>query len=176
MPIEDKDPASHNSWLSPNIEIGNENTIEGRGMFALQPLAPGDLIAVWGGDVVTTADFKKLPEPQRRQSAQVEDGFYLVSRKEGPGDFINHCCDANAGLDGQIVIRAMRAIRIGEEVCIDYAMCDSTPDEDFTCSCGSAICRHTVTGDDWQLPDLQRRYAGYFSPYIQRKIDKLARG
>lgn len=58
-------------------------------------------------------------------------------------------------------------------MCIDYAMCDSTPGEEFSCSCGSAICRHIVTGDDWKLPQLQKRYAGYFSPYLQRKIDVL---
>jgi SET domain-containing protein len=162
-----------NSWLSPKLEIREEETIEGRGMFARQPLKKGEIVTIWGGDVVPTAEFKKLPEYQKRQSAQVEDGFYLVSSKPGPGDFINHCCDANAGLNGQIVIVAMRDIAVGEEVCIDYSMCDSTPDEDFECACGAANCRHTVTSEDWKLPDLRQRYAGYFSPYLQRKIDQL---
>lgn len=27
-----------------------------------------------------------------------------------------------------------------------------------------------MTGKDWQRPDLQRRYAGYFSLFIWRKI------
>lgn len=162
-----------NSWFSPKLEIRNEKTIEGRGMFALQPIAKGELVVVWGGDVVTTARFKQLPEYQKRQSAQVEENFYLVSTKPGPGDYINHCCDANAGLDGQIAVVAMREIKPGEEVCIDYAMCDSTPGEDFTCSCASPICRHTVTAEDWKLPELQKRYAGYFSPYLQHKIDRF---
>jgi len=161
-----------NSWLSPKLEIKQEKTIQGRGMFASQPIAKGELIAVWGGDVVATADWRKLPEEQRRQSAQVEEDFYLVSTKPGPGDFINHCCGPNAGLDGQIVIVAMRAIQAGEEVCIDYAMCDGSPGEEFSCACGAANCRHTVTGDDWQLPELQKRYAGYFSPYLQHRIDQ----
>jgi SET domain-containing protein len=172
MPDEtDLRPAHPNSWLSPKIEIRQEKTIEGRGMFASQPLIKGDLIAVWGGDVVTTEEFHNLPFESQRQSAQVEDGFHLVSTKTGPGDWVNHCCDANAGLDGQIVIRAMRDIKVGEEVCIDYAMVDSTPGEDFECSCGRANCRKLVTADDWKLPDLQARYKGYFSPFIQRKID-----
>ena len=29
-----------------------------------------------------------------------------------------------------------------------------------------------MTGDDWKLPELQTRYAGHFSPYIQRRIEK----
>lgn len=162
-----------NSWISPKLEIRQEETIEGRGMFALQPIGKGEIVTIWGGDVVPTADFKTLPEYQKRQSAQVEDGFYLVSSKPGPGDYINHCCDANAGLQGQIVVVAMRDIKPGEEVCIDYAMCDSTPGEDFECSCGAANCRRLITSDDWKLPDLRQRYAGYFSPYLLRKIDRL---
>jgi SET domain-containing protein len=162
-----------NSWVSPRIEIRQEKTIEGRGMFARQPMAVGELMVVWGGDVVPTAQFKQLPEYQKRQSAQVEENFYLVSTKPGPGDFINHSCDPNAGLDGQIAIRAMRAIQPGEEVCIDYAMCDSTPGEDFTCACGAPNCRHVITAEDWKLPELQKRYASFFSPYLQRKIDAL---
>jgi SET domain-containing protein len=160
-----------NSWVSQKIEIRQEKTIEGRGMFARQPIGAGELMVVWGGDVIPTAQFKQLPDYQKRQSAQVEENFYLVSTKPGPGDFINHCCDPNAGLDGQIAIRAMRAIQPGEEVCIDYAMCDSTPGEDFTCACGASNCRHLITSQDWKLPELQKRYAGFFSPYLQRKID-----
>jgi hypothetical protein len=27
-----------------------------------------------------------------------------------------------------------------------------------------------VTGKDWQIPALQERYFGYFSPYLQARI------
>jgi hypothetical protein len=27
-----------------------------------------------------------------------------------------------------------------------------------------------ITGKDWQRPELQRRYAGYFSAYLEEKI------
>ena len=161
-----------NSFLFPKLEIHHEETIEGRGMLAREKIHKGEIIALWGGDVVDRAHFERLGEHQKRQSAQIEEGFYLVSSKPGPGDFINHSCDPNAGLDGQVVIRAMRDIEPGEEVTIDYAMVDGDPRDDFECLCGSPICRHTVTGNDWMLPDLQKRYAGYFSPYLQHRIER----
>jgi hypothetical protein len=65
----------------------------------------------------------------------------------------------------------MRDIEPGEEVTIDYAMVDGDPRDDFECLCGSPVCRHTVTGNDWMLPDLQKRYAGYFSPYLKHRIE-----
>jgi hypothetical protein len=67
----------------------------------------------------------------------------------------------------------MRDIKIGEEVCFDYAMCDTMPYDEFTCGCGSLNCRGKVGGDDWKKPILQKRYAGYFSPHVQRRIDAL---
>jgi hypothetical protein len=41
------------------------------------------------------------------------------------------------------------------------------------CKCGSPNCRGTVTGKDWQRPELQKRYAGYFSAYLAAKIELL---
>ena len=172
---EDYSIQGPNSYLFPKAEIHNDNTIEGRGMFAREKIYKGELIALWGGDVVDRERFEKLGEHQKKQSAQIEEDFYLVSSKPGPGDFINHSCDPNAGMDGQIAIRAMRDIEPGEEATIDYAMVDGDPRDDFECLCGSPRCRHTVTGSDWKLPELQKRYAGYFSPYLQRRIEKQNR-
>jgi len=163
-----------NSYLSPNLEIRSDKTIEGRGMFARRLITKGDLVALWGGDVVDRVHYESLGEHQKRQSAQAEEGLYLVSSKPGPGDFINHSCNPNAGLNGQIAIVAMRDIQPGEEVTIDYAMCDGDPSDAFDCLCGSPVCRHVVTGNDWMLPELQERYAGYFSPFLERRIKQLS--
>ena len=47
-----------------------------------------------------------------------------------------------------------------------------TDDDDYSleCKCGAPNCRKILTGKDWQLPELQKRYAGYFSTYLARKI------
>jgi hypothetical protein len=67
----------------------------------------------------------------------------------------------------------LRAIEKDEEVGFDYAMSDGTPYDEFSCVCGSANCRKVITGDDWRQQALWDRYAGYFSPYLQRRIDRL---
>jgi len=55
-------------------------------------------------------------------------------------------------------------------------MCDADPDHRFTCNCQAPNCRSLVTGQDWQIPDLQKKYHGYFSPYLQRRIHRLQEG
>ena len=87
-----------------------------------------------------------------------------------PGDLVNHSCDPNCGLVGAVLVVAMRDIEPGEEITFDYAMCDSTDYDEFDCSCDTQHCRKHVTGSDWKRPDLQHRYAGWFSSYLARKI------
>jgi uncharacterized protein len=74
-------------------------------------------------------------------------------------------------LQGQIVFVALRDISKDEELTFDYAMTDDDPHDEMQCNCGASSCRGTVTGRDWQKADLQRKYDGYFSWYIQRRID-----
>jgi hypothetical protein len=64
----------------------------------------------------------------------------------------------------------MRDIPAGAELTIDYAMIDADPQECMACACGAPECRALITGNDWRLPALQRRYAGYFSRYLQDRF------
>jgi len=159
------------SYLSSRLEGRPKADGNGNGIFALEPLKKGELAAVFGGVVYEWDAFIDLPERERSLCIQVEDRLFLVPRPIGEGDYVNHSCNPNAGLSGQIGLVAMRDIKAGEEVCFDYAMSDTLPYDEFECGCGYAACRGSISGNDWQKPELQKRYAGYFSPHVQRKID-----
>ncbi len=161
------------SYLSPRCEGRSISELDMNGVFAIQPIKKGELIAMFGGVVMKQDLFDSLPEKTRSLSIQVEDDLFMVPETVGPGDYFNHSCDANAGLVGQIALYALRDIRIGEQVCFDYAMSDCSPYDEFDCQCGAHNCRKQVTGNDWQIKELQDRYAGYFAPHIQRRIDEM---
>jgi len=165
------------SYLSPKVEVREQPDKGGYGAFAGGRIAAGELVAVWSGQIVTLDRWEQLPPEIQRHTIQVEEGLYLASLyPDEPADYINHSCDPNAGLSGQIVVVAMRDIAPGEEVCIDHAMCDGTPYDEFDCQCGAPHCRRRITGDDWLIPGLWERYNGYFSPYLQRRIERLSIG
>lgn len=147
----------------------------GRGLFARERVRAGEMLLVWGGHVVTGEMLKWMSDEKHRLAVQIEEDLYLVTPNEGPADWVNHSCDPNAGLIGQVVLVALRDIRVGEEICFDYAMSDGSDYDEFECGCASPHCRHHVTGNDWKLRDLQTRYAGHFSPYIQKRIDRQKR-
>ncbi len=162
-------------FLSPKLEVRSEPEKGGFGVYAIAPVPAGEVVAVWGGVVVDAAQLETLPHDVQQHSVQIEEGLYSATIGGAESaDFINHSCDPNLGLRGQIALVALRDISVGEEVCFDYAMTDCTPYDEFECRCGSPICRGTVRGDDWKLPELWAKYAGYFSPYLQRRIDRLA--
>ena len=161
------------SFLSPKLEGRPKADRSGNGIFALKLIKRSELVAVFGGIVYEWESFIHLPDRERSLCIQVEDRHFLVPRPIGEGDYVNHSCDPNAGLSGQIALVAMRDIRLGEEVCFDYAMCDTMPYDEFKCTCGASDCRGYVSGSDWQKPELQKKYAGYFSPHVQRRIDHL---
>lgn len=162
------------SYLNDKCEVRNRDVAGGYGVYACAVIDPGELVGVWSGRIVGLSALDSLPEGIRRHTVQIEEDFYLASLGPNePPDFINHSCEPNAGLDGQIALVALRRIMPGEEVTIDYATCDGSPCDEFDCICGSSTCRGKVTGDDWRDPVLWKRYAGRFSPYLQRRIDAL---
>jgi len=148
----------------------------GRAVYARDVIESGELVAIWSGRIVSAEELDDLPEEIRHHTVQVEEGLYLASlTADEPPDFINHSCEPNAGLDGHIAIVALQRIQPGEEVTIDYAMCDGSAYDEFQCACGSPSCRGRVTGEDWRNPLLWERYAGHFSPYLERRIRALKR-
>ena len=144
---------------------------KGDGLYATAPIRAGETVVAFGGYAIDRSTLDELPPERRMHSIQVDDDLFLVGPDPAePGDLVNHSCDPNCGLVGAVLVVAMRDIEAGEEITFDYAMCDSTDYDEFDCSCDTAHCRKHVTGNDWKRPDLQQRYAGWFSSYLARKI------
>lgn len=143
------------------------------GLFATRPIPKNSLVTLYMGALVNGVGLAALPSKVVMHSIQIEDDLYIAPQATEPCHYVNHSCAPNCGMGGQIAFIAMRQIAAGEEITIDYAMCDTSPYDEFTCQCGQPSCRGRVTGQDWRRPELWARYAGYFSPYIQRRIDAL---
>ena len=162
------------SYFSPKLEVKPLPEKGGWGVFARQPIGAGEIITIWGGRIISGEQFAEVPPENQHSIVQIEENFYSVTIGDlEPPDFMNHSCNANVGLSGQIVLVAMRPIAAGEEACFDYAMTDSAPYDEFDCACGAPDCRGRVTHHDWQRPELWERYDGFFSIYLQRRIDRL---
>ena len=162
------------SYLSPKT-IVKESRIHGRGLFARQPVAKGEIVAIKGGYILDGSGLREVEACLGSAEIPVADGFFIGPlnelEREGAMIFTNHSCDPNIGVQGQIVFVAMREIEAGEELTHDWATTDADTYQ-MTCNCWTVNCRGIITGQDWRRRDLQERYRGYMSWYLQRKIDQ----
>jgi len=170
--VVDADAALSTSWMSPKLAPADVASA-GRGSYARVEISPGEVVVAFGGKVVAGNVFATLPADRRALSIQIADDLYLVGPEQAePHDMVNHSCDPNCGIMGSILLVAIRPIAVGEELCYDYAMSDGSPYDEFDCSCGTARCRRRVTGNDWSRPELIERYRGWYSAYLQARIDR----
>ena len=91
-------------------------------------------------------------------------GTAILSGRAGEAP-LNHSCDPNTWWSGDMIV-ARRDIAMGEELTIDYSTANADPSFLLACHCESYRCRQMVTGDDWRIPELQRRYAGHWAPAV----------
>ena len=132
--------------------------VHGKGVFALQPIAQGETILEYVGEVIG------WPEAIRRHPhdpAQPDHTFYFHLDDERVIDgriggnasrWINHSCDPNVEAQdetGQVWLLALRDILPGEELFFDYGLVIDerhTPalKKRFACHCGAPNCRHTM--------------------------------
>jgi hypothetical protein len=161
------------SYRSPKTDVRN-SPIHGKGLFAISAIGQGEIVAVKGGYALPTSAWTELERQLGPAEIQIAEDLFVapISQDERDGSmlYINHSCDPNCAIQGQIVFVAMRDVEAGEELSHDWA---TTDDMDYVidCNCGSPECRGTVTGKDWMNKDLQQRYKGWFCWHVQRKID-----
>ena len=162
------------TYLSLKTEK-RESTVHGRGLFAVVAIAKEETIAVKGGHIYGWQTHRSIEQRFGPTDVQIAEDLFIGplcgEEVEGCMLHLNHSCDPNVGIRGEITFVTMREIAEGEELTFDYAMTD---DEEYNmpCHCGSELCRGVVNGSDWKLPELQVRYRRYFSNYLQEKIVK----
>lgn len=158
------------SWLTPKATVRHVGA-HGHGAFATEPIASGEVVAAFGGYVVTAEQLACYDGDRVSRSIQIADQLYLLAGPDPEdGDLVNHSCDPSCGLLGETVLVARRDLEPGAELTFDYGTCDASPYDEFDCACGAPRCRGRVTGDDWRDPAFQARHAGWFSPYIAARI------
>ncbi len=162
----------HYCYLNPKTET-RESPIAGKGTFANSEIKKGELIAAFGGKIINEAEYDQLPAGLGELFLTIDDELYIgppTLETIGDGDFVNHSCQPNTGICGQIFLVAMQDIPSGDEITFDYAMVISDKNFNIPCACGSQACRKKITGIDWKIPQLQKKYRGFFSSYLERKI------
>jgi len=114
----------------------------GQGVFADRPYAAGDVVLVFTGTELSTAEAER--RAIRDHCLDIGRGRQL--HVDAPARFVNHGCDPNTGLRDAVTLVALVPIAAGEEIRFDYSTCMPDAGWSLDCRCGSPRCRGRVTG------------------------------
>jgi SET domain-containing protein len=159
-------------WLHPDAVV-RPSPIAGSGLFAAAPIAAGTVVSRLGGRLVDTARLRELMDASEEyvDTIIVAEDVHLVLAPGSDNRFGNHGCDPNLGFADEYSLVTLADVVAGEELLVDYAMSTTDPEFYLRCHCPSYRCRQMVEGSDWQIPQLQRRYDGWWAPYVQQLVD-----
>jgi uncharacterized protein len=133
----------HGRWGERKLVCTRNSKIHGLGVFAHRSIAPGQVLARYGGEILSAEEAKRELAAGNRYLLELPDGRVLDgSASHQLGRFFNYSCDPSAHLkyrEGVPLIVSSRAIARGEEITIDYGF---EPNEltRFPCTCGKPNC------------------------------------
>ena len=132
--------------------------VHGRGVFAVAPLAAGETIIEYKGELIDWPEaLRRHPhdpdDPNHTFYFHVGDDHVIDGNVGGNSSrWINHACEPNCEAeedDGRVYIKALVDIEPGTELFFDYGLVIDeryTPSlkKQFACWCGAPSCRGTM--------------------------------
>lgn len=133
--------------------------VHGRGVYALRPIARGETIIEYKGQMIT---WKQAEARHPHDPDDPDHTFFFHIDEEHVIDaavggnaarWINHgCapnCESEVSDDGRVYIRALRDLQPGEELFYDYGLVIDARrtrklEREYACRCGAADCRGTM--------------------------------
>jgi SET domain-containing protein len=124
-----------------------KSRINGKGCFATTSFERGKKIVEYTGERISNAEAKRRASRRRvLRICAIDNRWSIDGSNGGNGShYINHSCNPNSftrTVYGHILFLALRDIRPGEEITIDYV---STLHSDRKrCTCGMRNCRGRI--------------------------------
>lgn len=144
-----------------NSHVTIQQTVKGRGVFAIRKFAQGET-------VVVGIQIEEVPE---RTIYSLQMDFNLHVNLDEPACVINHSCDPNTGVRnnqfGGYDFVALRDIEAGEEITFDYETTEYESISVSRCLCKSLSCRGKTLGFKFREQMLRHRYGEYIAGYLK---------
>lgn len=146
-----------------------KSLIHGQGIHADRDIEKGEILVVDQGVEVDGTKIKEIVEQLNYKNFLCIDwDRYLLDGPVNGGAYINHSCSPKAGLANERTIVAIENISKGEEIFLDYATFVSTKGWNMNCICGSGNCRKVISGEDYNIMEVQDNMGKWFSPYLKK--------
>lgn len=140
--------------------------IAGKGIFANRDFHAGDRLFRLEGPTIQynfEPDYRNGPD-----WLQIGPRRWKIAKHGNIWVFMNHSCESNSGMRRRTEVVAMRSIRRGEEVTIDYSMIEGQRRWHMRCGCNTASCRGVIRSAQFLSPKLFERYRAFMPAYLRK--------
>ncbi len=140
--------------------------IEGLGLRIGEDAKRGDTIFIFKGPLKFKVNKNKKDALDNPDWVGVDKDKWIDPAK--PYKFINHSCNPNTGIKGKVTVVALRDLKEGDEITIDYSTIEGDPLWEMKCLCKEKNCRKIVRSMQF-LPEEQfKKYLPYVSTYFKK--------
>ncbi|HAE36862.1 MAG: Nuclear protein SET [Candidatus Nomurabacteria bacterium GW2011_GWF2_35_66] len=144
-----------------------ESKLHGVGLFALKNIKKGKIVLVVKGERI------KFLIDSDDQAKTAELNWFGFSKNTWIGvsnnlcDFINHSCNPNVGVKGQVTLVAIRDIKKDEEITLDYSLNEADIFWNMKCNCGEKNCRKIIKSIQFISKEKYKKYKKYIPQYFK---------
>ncbi len=148
-------------FVSDKVEM--RMTEKGRSIFAKENVKKGEMLMEIE---------KNFIDHPTKFTVQISKNIHQQSiSPEATENFLNHSCEPNVYVDfKELVFRALRTIKKGEELAYNYLTTEWDMAEKFSCSCGSTKCFGRIKGFRYLSSDQKNEMEPLLSPFLKSKL------
>lgn len=163
------------------LRVGRSGKL-GMGLFADRRYLKGETVLHFRGPVLTLKETLKLGCRFSYYPVQIgiRPAKYVdVTAGGEPATFLNHACGkaSNCGIRNLTELWALRGLKAGEQLLLDYSLCAEGDPEKMRCHCGGKDCRKVV-GNFSDVDAMTQRYflrQGAVSEFVIEALNKSGR-
>ena len=138
--------------------------IDGMGVMAGENIKNGSIISRIKGPLKFKINKNKRDALSHPDWVGVKKNFWIDPLR--PYKFLNHSCNPAAGVRGVTLI-AIKDIKEGEEITIDYSTIEGDNRWEMTCNCGQENCRKIIKSVEFLTPE-QFKSIPYIPAYFRK--------
>ena len=150
----------------------NTSHINGIGIFAKKNIQKGENVGLIRGKVINW--IVKNKETSKEGPNWIGFGKNKWINSLYPFNRINHSCSPNLGIRGSRTMVALKNIKKGEELLLDYSITESDQlwKLDKKCKCGSKNCRKIIKSIQYIPKEVFNGYMPHIPKYFQKVYKK----
>ena len=153
-----------------HIYIAN-SPIEGKGVRIGEDAKKGDLVRYIKGEIKFLAVKSKEESLSFPNWIGIGNGIWIDP--DYPHQYLNHSCNPNCGIKGKVAMVALKSIKEGEELTIDYSIIEGDELWEMKCNCGSKKCRNIIRSIQYLPEKTFKKYLPYIPTYFKKLYTKI---